>query len=273
MRASAEADRITVADLLAHRAGFQAWYPLYTEGTGAKSYLHALAQRPLRYWPGSSEIYTCLGFILLGIALERIFDQPLATLARERVFQRLGLSESHLVPDASLRARIAPTELGNAHERSMVRARGLEFGGFRETLIHGEVNDGNAYHLGGAAGNAGLFATASDVVAMAGAWLDDDASLFSAPLRALATRDHTLGFAESRGFGWLLRGSSPSHPAAALSSGAFGHTGFTGCSVWCDPATGVAVSLMSNRIHPVVGPTAIQSVRKRLNEIVAAVAA
>lgn len=274
LRASPQADRITFADLLAHRAGFQAWYPLYTEGNGAAGYAEAIARRPLRYWPGSGEIYTCLGFILLGIVLERLFDRPLRELAAEMLFRPLGLRDAALAPDdAALLPRIAPTELGNAHERAMVHDRGLEFHGFREALIHGEVNDGNAFHLGGAAGNAGLFATAAEIVTLAGAWMDDGIAFLSRSLRALATRNHTLGLAENRGLGWLLRGAAPSHPAAALSREAFGHTGFTGCSVWCDPTAGVAVALMTNRIHPAVGPTAIQSVRARLNAIVARAAA
>jgi len=269
LKASAEAGRITFADLLAHRAGFQAWYPLYADAGDAAGYLAAIARRPLRYWPGSGEIYSCLGYILLGIVLERLFDRPLRELARERIFETLGLRDSYLVPGAGLRPRIAPTELGNVHEKAMVRDRGLSFGGFRETLIHGEVNDGNAFHIGGAAGNAGLFATAADVVRLAGAWLEDGDSFLPAALRGLATRNHTLGYSENRGFGWLLRGESASHPAAPLSRGAFGHTGFTGCSVWCDPQREAVVALMTNRIHPIVGPTSIQAVRSRLNAIVA----
>ncbi|MBI2214564.1 MAG: beta-lactamase family protein [Acidobacteria bacterium] len=268
LKASRGADRITLADLLAHRAGFQAWYPLYTEAADRDGYLNAIARRPLRYWPGSGEIYTCLGFILLGVVLERLFDRSLPDLARERLFEPLGLRDSHLCPNAALRPRIAPTELGNAHERLMVCDRGLSFSGFRETLIHGEVNDGNAFHMGGAAGNAGLFSTASDVVQLAATFLDDGGELLSPALRNSATRNQTLGLAEGRGFGWLLRGDSPSHPAAPLSRGAFGHTGFTGCSVWCDASRGVVVALMTNRIHPSVEPTSIQAVRRRLNEIV-----
>ncbi|MFA6956378.1 MAG: serine hydrolase domain-containing protein [Thermoanaerobaculia bacterium] len=269
LRESAKADRITFADLLAHRAGFQAWYPLYAEAGDAKGYLAAIARRPLRYWPGSAEIYTCLGFILLGIVLERIFERSLRDLARERIFEPLGLRDSCMIPEAALAPRIAPTELGNAHERMMVRDRGLSFGRFRETLIHGEVNDGNAFHLGGAAGNAGLFSTAGDVVRLAGAWLEDGDSFIPAALRTLATRNQTLGLAEHRGLGWLLRGDSSAHPAAPLARGAFGHTGFTGCSVWCDPQRGAVVALMTNRIHPTVGPTSIQAVRRRLNALVA----
>jgi CubicO group peptidase (beta-lactamase class C family) len=216
--------------------------------------------------------YSCLGFILLGIVIERLFDRTLRELAGERLFSPLGLRDSHLVPDFALRERIAPTEFGNAHERSMVRDRGLTFGGFREALIHGEVNDGNAFHMGGVAGNAGLFSTATDVVRLGSTWLDGGDAILSRALLAVATRNHTLGHGESRGLGWLLRGESKSHPAAPMSRGAFGHTGFTGCSVWCDPQRGVVVALMTNRIHPRVGPTSIQAIRRRLNDIVASFA-
>ena len=269
LRASPGADRITFTDLLTHRAGFQAWYPLYVEGSGARGYLEALGKRPLRYWPGTSEIYSCLGFILLGIVLERVFDRSLRELAAELLFGTVGLRDASMSPDASLRSRIAPTELGNVHEKAMVRDRGLEFSAFRETLIHGEVNDGNAFHLDGGAGNAGLFATATDVVTLASTWMEEERALVSPSLRELATRNFTLGFAENRGLGWLLRDSSRSNPAAALSRKAFGHTGFTGCSIWCDPSMGVAIALMTNRIHPDVRPTAIQSVRSKLNASVA----
>lgn len=268
LKASPEADRITFADLLSHRAGFQAWYPLYAEAEGPDGYLAAITRRPLRYWPGSEEIYSCLGFILLGIVLERLFGRAFGEIARERIFAPLGLRDAYLAPDASLRLRIAPTELGNVHERSMVRDRGLGFSGFREILIHGEVNDGNAFHLGGAAGNAGLFATVTDVARLADSWLGIGDSLLPPSLVALSKRNHTLGFAENRGLGWQLRGDSSAHPAAPLARGSFGHTGFTGCSVWCDPVRGVTVALMTNRIHPNVRSTSIQKVRRRMNAIV-----
>ena len=113
LRASPMADHITIVDLLTHRAGFQAWYPLYAEGSSARSYLESIARRPLRYWPGTRVIYSCLGFVLLGIVLERLFARSLRELAAELLFEPLGLRDSALSPDASLRPRIAPTEMGS----------------------------------------------------------------------------------------------------------------------------------------------------------------
>ncbi|MFN2443007.1 MAG: serine hydrolase, partial [Thermoanaerobaculia bacterium] len=264
-------DELTYIDLLTHRGGFQAWYPLYTRGPGGAAYLDALVRRPLRYRPGTREIYSCLGFVTLTLALERIYGQPIETVAAEKIFEPLGLSCSMFNPSPRLKYRIAATEWGNENERQMVAVRNLEFKLFRNYMIWGEVNDGNAYYMGGMAGNAGLFANARDVYEIARQWLLGGGSLLPEGMAKLALRNYTVGLEENRGLGWLLHMTRTSHPSSVLSQHCYGHTGFTGTSVWVDPERDLILVLLTNRLHPYVKPLDMQAIRREFHKIVAVI--
>jgi serine-type D-Ala-D-Ala carboxypeptidase len=259
---------ITFIDLLAHRGGFQAWYPLYAHGTGRDAYLQALTQRPLRYRPGTREIYSCLGFILLHLALERVYEQKLEEVVAAKIFQPLGLERTMFNPSPEMKYVVAATEWGNSNERLMVDERGLEFNGFRNYIIWGEVNDGNAYYMGGYAGNAGLFSTAREVFELAVPWIDGRERLISAATIGRALRNYTLGMEENRGLGWQLQIEKPNHPSSVLSRHCFGHTGFTGTSVWVDPERDMVAVLLTNRLHPFVKPSSIQAVRHAFHQAI-----
>ncbi len=261
-------EEITFIDLLTHRGGFQAWFPLYTQGIGDKAYLDALVKRPLRYQPGTREIYSCLGFITLALALERIHGEPIESLAQTRIFNPLGLRTAVFSPPAAMKYRIAATEWGNTNERAMVAARNLTFKRFRNYMIWGEVNDGNAFYMGGMAGNAGLFGTARDVFEIARQWAIGGGTLLPESMVQLALRNYTVGLAENRGFGWLLHTTRPDHPSAVLSEECYGHTGFTGTSVWVDPARDLIMVLLTNRLHPFVKPLNMQAIRRAFHRIV-----
>ncbi|MHB0969369.1 MAG: serine hydrolase domain-containing protein [Thermoanaerobaculia bacterium] len=261
-----EKSGLTFIDLLTHRAGYQAWYPLYTQGEGDEAYLSALNRRPLRYRPGTREIYSCLGYITLHLALERIYGASVEQLAAEKIFAPLGLRNSLFNPPPPMKYQIAATEWGNANERQMVAARDLPFRKFRTYMIWGEVNDGNAYYMGGVAGNAGLFATASDVFAIARAWLDE--SLLPAEIVRLALRNYTIGLEENRALGWQLQNPREDHPSSVMSETCFGHTGFTGTSVWVDPARDLVVSFLTNRLHPTVQPLNMQAIRRNVHRLI-----
>ncbi|MEO8215979.1 MAG: serine hydrolase domain-containing protein [Acidobacteriota bacterium] len=256
---------ITFVDLLTHRAGFQAWYPLYAEGIGDTAYLRALVKRPLRYSPGTREIYSCLNFVLLQLALERICKRKIEDMASEYIFGPLELRDSMFNPPPPAKYRIAATEWGNSNERRMVAERGLSFPRFRRYMIWGEVDDGNAYYMGGMAGNAGLFATARDVFAIARSYLRNDGTLLPPAMVDLSTRNYTLGLEENRGLGWQLPSSKSEGPTVMLSEGSFGHTGFTGTSVWCDPSRDLIIVLLTNRLHPSVQLTNMQKVRRKVH--------
>lgn len=261
-------EEVTFIDLLTHRGGFQAWFPLYTQGQGDAAYLAALVKRPLRYQPGTREIYSCLGFITLTLALERIHGEPVETLAKKRIFEPLGLDTAMFSPPAAMKYKVAATEWGNANERQMVAARNLPFKQFRNYMIWGEVNDGNAWYMGGMAGNAGLFGTAGDVFEIARNWAIGGGKLLPEEMVRLALRNYTVGMEENRGFGWLLHTSRPDHPSAVLSEQCYGHTGFTGTSVWVDPTRDLIMVLLTNRLHPFVKPLNMQAIRREFHRIV-----
>ncbi len=202
----------TLRELLTHTAGLPAWAPLYTWGAGEELKARVL-QEP---WPIGAPVYSDLGYILLGIALERVWGKPLTGFDLPS-----GLTWAPPLEGA------APTE------RCPWRGR----------VLRGEVHDENAYALGGAAGHAGLFGTADGVLDQLEAILEG--SWLSAAALAEMARPHTA----ERALGWSRR--HPGWSGGTLASpSALGHTGFTGTGAWLDPERGVGWVLLSNRVHP-----------------------
>jgi CubicO group peptidase (beta-lactamase class C family) len=257
---------VTWTDLLAHRSGLEAWYPLYVEGNSRDRYLETIIARPAAYEPRTDAIYSDLGFILLFIAIERLMAAPFDEITRHRLLRPLGITRCAFNPAAGLTGSIAATDRDNAKERVLVSERGLSFDGWRHGVIRGEVNDGNACYVGGVAGHAGLFGDADSVAALASVYLPSR-ELLNEELRRMSIVCQAESRTERRGLGWQLRADE--NPASPLSGAAFGHTGFTGTSVWIDPAEELVIVLLTNRIHPVARDSRIQEIRRRLNEIVA----
>ena len=249
----------TYRSLLTHTSGLRAWLPLYAY----PDYLDAIRDHGPEYEPGSRVVYSDLNFILLYYALTRIFTDYVLT-ARQRIFSALHLHDTFFRPPASLKPRMAATEWGQRFEMGMVASRGIVFNGFRESLIWGETHDGNSHHLGGTAGNAGLFATARDIFRIGQAWLRRE--LLPPDLITEATTNFTPGFEENRGLGWILKAKD--HAATGmLSDRAFGHTGFTGTSIFIDPDADRIMVLMTNRVHPSAGPVAMQKIRGEFHRL------
>jgi beta-glucosidase-like glycosyl hydrolase/CubicO group peptidase (beta-lactamase class C family) len=270
-RGSATKERVTVRQLLMHTAGLPAFSPLWRELRGQRDYLRRIAALDLEYRPGTREVYSDFGMILAGIIAERIAGQPLDLFLEERIFLPLGLRETGFNPrtwepgpaggllarkaaplpvdapaddtvplparddpagDPAILARIAPTEVDTS---------------YRMTHVHGVVHDENAYALGGVAGHAGLFSSARDLAAFAQLLLDGGRGfLLRETLRDFTTRAHGN---TSRALGWDT-------PAGRSSAGdyftarSFGHTGFTGTSIWIDPERDIFVVLLTNRVNP-----------------------
>jgi serine-type D-Ala-D-Ala carboxypeptidase len=260
-------EAITFEQLLTHSSGLEAWWPLYASGREEESYLRAIIGRPLAYESGSRVVYSDLGFMLLHIALQRIAGRPAREIARDQIFQPLGLQAATFDPPATARGSIAATEWGQRVEAKMGQERGIVFTGFRQYLMWGEVNDGNAWGMGGYAGNAGLFATAVEVYAIARSWTDGSEKLLPNELVERAIRNHTAGREENRGLGWQLRGSTETAISAPLGPRAFGHTGFTGTSVWIDPDRHLIAVLLTNRIHPTASSVGMQNARRKFHQI------
>lgn len=226
--------RITVRQVLTHRGGFEAFAPLYRELRGREQYLRQIDARPLRYAPGRQTVYSDWDLVLVGLLVERLTGEELDRWTAAHVFAPLGMRDTRFRPDPSLRPRIAATELDSARGH-----------------IWGEVHDPNAWALGGVAGHAGLFGSARDLAVFAQMLLNGGESGGVRILRPeTVARWTTPAFARSsRALGW----DTPSRNSSAgryFGPRSFGHTGYTGTSIWVDPERGLFVILLTNRVNP-----------------------
>jgi CubicO group peptidase (beta-lactamase class C family) len=227
---------ITVRMILAHRGGFEAFAPLYRTIKGKEQYLEQINLRPLKSAPGTETVYSDWDMILMQLVIEQITGQTLDQFAAERVFKPLGMTSTGFNPDTSLMSRIAPTEIDTA----------------RGGLVWGKVHDENAWAMGGVAGHAGLFSTVHDLSIFATMLLNGGEynGVRIVKPATLVRWTAPQGRESSRTLGW----DSPSKNSSAgryFSPRSFGHTGFTGTSMWMDPERGIFLILLTNRVNPV----------------------
>ena len=264
---------ITIRELLTHTAGLPAWRPLYllAEDEPERT-AGAIANLDLEYKPGTRVIYSDLGFIALGILLARMTGHSLAELARNEIFEPLNLQQTFFNPEIALQTGIAACETGNAYERDMVERSGAgPYKNSRQRLIWGEVHDGNAYFLGGAAGHAGLFSSAADTFVLAQQFLAESSKLLKPETCTLFRTNMTPDLEESRSIAWQLAETSESTAGLDLPRASFGHNGFTGTCVWIDPERRRVFILLTNRTHTRLLPFAnINGVRRRFNSLAVA---
>ena len=263
---------ITIRELLTHTSGLPAWRPLYllTEDEPERA-AGAIANLDLEYKPGTRVVYSDLGFIALGILLERMTHHSLADMARHEIFEPLNLTQTFFNPELALQTGIAACETGNAYETDMCKQTGAgEYANSRQRLIWGEVHDGNAYFLGGAAGHAGLFSTARETFLIAQQFLADTTRLLRPDTCRLFCENMTPGLNEARSIGWQLAATELSTASPELPPDSFGHNGFTGTCVWIDPNRQHVFILLTNRTHAHSLPFAnINSVRREFNRLAA----
>jgi CubicO group peptidase (beta-lactamase class C family) len=264
-----ERDVITLHDLLTHRSGLPAWAPLYVHAADRAGRIAWLRRVPLLAAPGIGVTYSDLGYILLGFALERTTGRPLEALFAERVTRPLGIADLLFRPVGEERRRIAATEAGNARERQLAGPDGDRYNGWRSGMIWGEVHDQNAWTLGGAAGHAGLFGTARAVHALALQFLDRGGGLLEARDREMFRVNQTAGSEEGRSVGFQLASTRGSAAADVLPGAAFGHTGFTGTSLWIDADRGLVYILLTNRVHPRFREFSMNAVRRDFHRLAA----
>ena len=256
-------DKVTLRQLLTHSGGLLWWAPLYKELKGQAAYVERIVAMDLAYEPGTKAVYSDLGLILLGAVVERLGGAPLDELARRRITGPLGMKDTLYRPPASLVPRVAPTESDP----------------WRGRVLRGEVHDENAFALGGVAPHAGLFGTAPDLARFATMLLDEGRG----PAQRLVSRATVELFTEragvplaSRALGWDTpanetgeRSSTPGAPGytsagTLLSPRSFGHTGFTGTSLWMDPERELYVILLTNRVYPTRENDRIRGVRSQV---------
>jgi len=231
----------TYRELLTHTSGLRAWLPLYSYKS---EYIDTILKDGPEYKRGTRVVYSDLNFILLWYALEKKLT--------------VGVDDAYINPPLELRSRIAATEWGQRYEAKMGNMPAP-----RDGLIWGETHDGNSFFAGGTAGNAGLFATARAVFRMAQMWVN--AEILPRAVVDDATRNHTKGLDDARGLGWQL--PTGSEATSMLSPRAFGHTGFTGTSVWIEPDRDRIMVLLTNRVHPCAAPINIQRIRGEFHRL------
>jgi len=262
---------VTVRHLLTHTSGLPAWIRLYLRvRTPAEALRYICALSPGAA-PGSRVEYSDLGFIVLGELVRACGELSLDRYLDARIAPLVGWRRTRFRPPAAWRPRCVATEAGNEFERAAAGAEGEGFR-WRTGVICGEVHDGNSYYLyRGVAGHAGLFSTAEEVGRFGQIMLDFGATPHGAVLArrtvAEATRDQTGQLEEARGLGWRCRRGSPFMGVRA-SSEAFGHTGFTGTSLFVDPPRALVVVLLTNRVHPRAATTAIETFRAQFHDAV-----
>lgn len=232
----------SLVSLARHTAGLPAWLPLFAAGEALEDYLARIALEPAAGPPGRV-LYSDPGYIVLGAVLERVTSKDLPRLFEDRLARPLGLERTAFAQRGEICPDAAATERANDFERAMAGAAGAGYR-WRDRIARGEVHDANAHALGGAAGHAGLFGTAREVAAIAREFIEPRAL----PLGDRA-RERLLRPVNGRTVGFVAAEASAA-ARGILSDPAPGHTGFTGTSLWLDPAARRLFVLLTNRVHP-----------------------
>ena len=238
--------------LLTHSSGLPAYEKLFLRVKTREDLLRAAVITELAAVPGTRAEYSDIGFIVLGVALERLADEPIDVFCQREVFGPLAMSHTTFNPAKTLRESIPPT----ADDRS-----------FRHRIIQGEVQDENASVLGGIAGHAGLFSTAEDLARFAHAMLNGGYPILRSDTVSLFTRREPTPTGTSRALGWDTP-STPSQSGKYLGARSFGHLGYTGTSLWIDPERQLSITLLTNRTWPDCQNQAIKQVRPAFHDAV-----
>ncbi len=224
---------ITIRQLLVHYSGLPEDLDLVQKWEGKEvAYRMAFEVAPDRP-PGSAFVYSDINFIVLGALVERLSGETLDGYASKHIFEPLAMKDTRFLPPASWLPRIAPTEEDENHR-----------------LLHGVVHDPTARRMGGVAGHAGMFSTADDLATFAQALLDGGRGvLTSATIAKMTAPQQAVNGTALRGFGWDIDSPFSTNRGELLPVGGFGHTGFTGTSLWIDPTTDTYIVLLTNAVH------------------------
>jgi CubicO group peptidase (beta-lactamase class C family) len=240
---------------MTHTSGLPPFKEYWRTSKGKQDTLKMIFAEPLESEPGTKMVYSDLGIILMAEIIERLTGRTLDDLAKEYIFSPLGMNDSMYKPPKKLWPQIAPTEFD---------------ANFRKRLIQGEVHDENAFAIGGVSGHAGLFSTAPDLAAFCQMLLNGGVYAHQRILRRSTIAQFTAPQQLSGGtrtLGWVVatEGSSSGH---YFSPHSFGHTGFTGTSIWIDPDRQLFVVLLTNRVNPTRENHKIAEVRPALHDAV-----
>jgi CubicO group peptidase (beta-lactamase class C family) len=245
-------EAVTYRMLLAHSSGLPGHRRFFETARDRESLLNLIYATPLEATPGSRVEYSDIGFIILGVALERIAGESLDAFCKREIFEPLGMTRTEFCPPARSRDSIPPT---------------VDDKKFRKKIIQGEVNDENAWVMGGVAGHAGLFASAEDVAKFAQCMLRGGAPILKPETVKLFTKRQQSPAGTTRTLGWDTP-SVPSQSGKYFSPASFGHLGYTGTSLWIDPQRELAIVLLTNRTWPDNSSQAIKQVRPAVHDAI-----
>jgi serine-type D-Ala-D-Ala carboxypeptidase len=243
---------VTFRMLLSHSSGLPAYEKLFLKAHSRDDLLSAAFTTPLSTDPGTRAEYSDIGFIILGTALERLAGEPLNIFCQREIFGPLAMTSTTFNPPAEIRAQIPPT----ADDRT-----------FRKKIMQGEVQDENAFTLGGVAGNAGLFSTAEDLSRFAHFMLTGGGPILRPETVALFTTRESSPEGTSRALGWDTP-ASPSQSGRYFGPRSYGHLGYTGTSLWIDSDRQLSITLLTNRTWPDCSNQAIKQVRPKFHDAI-----
>jgi uncharacterized protein YbbC (DUF1343 family)/CubicO group peptidase (beta-lactamase class C family) len=243
---------ITVRQLLIHHSGLTEDLDLTQPWEGREAaFRMAFAQKPV-YPPGSKFLYSDINFITLGALVERVTDTTLDAYCAKNIFAPLLMTHTRFLPPASWRPTIAPTQY-DEHDK----------------MLRGVVHDPTSRRMGGVAGHAGLFSTADDLSIFAQTLLNGNKVLSRLTVEKMTTPQQPPSSQVLRGLGWDIDSPFSSNRGDLLPVGSFGHTGFTGTSLWIDPTTRTYIILLTNGVHP-RGKGSVIALRSKIATAVAA---
>ncbi len=241
---------ITIRELMTHYSGLAPDLDLKEPWSGRdKAFAMAMAQRPVNP-PGSRFVYSDINFEVLGFIVEKITGESLDKFAEKHIFVPLGMRHTRFRPPEAWRPLIAPTEYDEQHQ-----------------MLRGVVHDPTARRMGGVAGHAGLFSTADDLSIFAQGLLAGSTVLRPQTVEKMITPQTPPNAASVRGLGWDIDSPFATNRGELLPVGSFGHTGFTGTSLWIDPVTDTYIILLTNAVHPHGGKSVV-SLRGRIADAV-----
>jgi CubicO group peptidase (beta-lactamase class C family) len=267
---------VTIRMLLAHTSGLPAYEKLFLRAHTRGELLAAAFTTNLTADPGTRAEYSDIGFIILGVALERLADEQIDTFCQREIFGPLGMSHTTFNPPKAWKDRIIPTVdecaidecgAGAPAREPLISSVKAATGTFRGRIIQGEVQDENASVLGGVAGHAGLFAPAEDIAIFAHALLSGGRPILRPETIELFTRRESRPEGTSRALGWDTP-SSPSQSGKYFGPRSYGHLGYTGTSLWIDPDHQLSITLLTNRTWPDRQNQAIKKVRPAIHDAV-----
>ncbi|HMD44501.1 MAG TPA: glycoside hydrolase family 3 N-terminal domain-containing protein [Candidatus Acidoferrum sp.] len=247
--------KVTVRNLMTHTSGLPPFKEYWRTSTSKQETISRIIIEPLEYEPGTKVVYSDLGIILLAEIIQRLTGRPLNELADEYIFDPLGMQHSLYLPPKKLWPEIAPTEIDNQ---------------LRHHLVQGEVHDENAFVIGGVSGHAGVFSTSPDLAAFCQMLLNGGIYAHQRVLKRSTIAEFTVPQAladNTRTLGWVVptEGSSSGH---YFSTHSYGHTGFTGTTIWIDPDRQLFVVLLTNRVNPTRENHKIAEVRPAVHDAV-----